>query len=372
MLLAKRRIYEHIGESSFTLSDIWKLMALHFDELQSSTITHIITRTDFIMHAMTWLIISVTLFLFQFNAIHVQAFSKAQIPARSLFVLHQSTTTAVTEIQLTSPPMQVYIEDTDAYGVVYNTNYVRAYERALHWFGESSPVASELLRKQDWSTLKVKKQRFVKSHALGGDFVVTGTRRSQSETMEEWELEMANQESGTIYNSAIITIGTELPSPGPLDCDGASSPMAENFLLYRDEFDINLHGRLPLRNAMNPFERARSNGIGGPDALRRLQQEDGLIFVVTSIDEAALIHNDAVLCRPGSAVTVTTTVQVKRRGMIRFLHTMWANDKCGVPQRVAQAVVVLMTLDAATRKPSSALPDWLKERLSAMGNSDIC
>jgi acyl-CoA thioesterase FadM len=267
--------------------------------------------------------------------------------------------------------MQVFIEDTDAYGVVYNTNYVRAYERALHWFGESSPAASELLRKQDWSTVKVDKQRFKKSHALGGDFVVTGTRKSQSATLEVWELEMANQESGTIYNSAVITIGTELPSPPPLDCDGALSPMAGSFLLYRDEFDINLHGRLPLRNVMNPFERSRSNGLGGPDTLRRLQEEDGLIFVVTSVDEAALIHNDGVLCRPGSTVTVTTVVQIKRRGIMRFLHTMWADDDSGVPHRVAQAVVVLMTLDAATRKPTSAIPDWLKEKLSGMGRKEM-
>lgn len=267
--------------------------------------------------------------------------------------------------------MQVFIEDTDAYGVVYNTNYVRAYERALHWFGESSPVASELLRKQDWSTVKVEKQRFKKSHALGGDFVVTGTRKSHSPTLEVWELEMANQESGTIYNSAVITIGTELPSPPPLNYDEALSPMASNFLLYRDEFDINLHGRLPLRNVMNPFERSRSNSLGGPDALRKLQEEDGLIIVVTSVDEAALIHNDAVRCRPGSTVTVTTVFQVKRRGMIRCLHTMWADDDSGVPHRVAQAVVVLMILDAATRKPTSAIPDWLKEKLTLMGSGDL-
>jgi acyl-CoA thioesterase FadM len=117
---------------------------------------------------------------------------------------------------------------------------------------------------------------------------------------------------------------------------------------------------------MNPFERARSNSLGGPDSLRRLQQEDGLIFVVTNIEEAALIRNDAVVCRPGTQVTVTTAVQVKRRGMIRFLHTMWAPDTGGTLQRVAQAVIVLMTLDAETRKPTSALPDWLKDRLAEM------
>ena len=31
-----------------------------------------------------------------------------------------------------SPSFHVYIEDTDAYGVMYNANYLRAYERALH------------------------------------------------------------------------------------------------------------------------------------------------------------------------------------------------------------------------------------------------
>ncbi|KAI2511252.1 hypothetical protein MHU86_3218 [Fragilaria crotonensis] len=332
-----------------------------FDQARSARRVAMQSRTSFI--------ISFMVILLHFHGCH--AFSTYQLSARSRSALHLSTSTAVTEIKLESPPMQVFIEDTDAYGVVYNTNYVRAYERALHWFGESSPVASELLRKQDWSTVKVEKQRFKKSHALGGDFVVTGTRKSQSPTLEVWELEMANQETGTVYNSAVITIGTELPSPPPLNYDEALSPMAGNFLLYRDEFDINLHGRLPLRNVMNPFERSRSNSLGGPDALRKLQEEDGLIIVVTSVDEAALIHNDAVRCRPGSTVTVTTIFQVKRRGMIRCLHTMWADDDSGVPHRVAQAVVVLMILDAASRKPTSAIPDWLKEKLTLMGSGDL-
>lgn len=288
--------------------------------------------------------------------------------------------------------MKVYIEDTDAYGVVYNTNYVRAYERALHGFGTlpilSSPLGAsttshELLHQQDWCTVKVEKQRFQKSHALGGNFVVTGTRRSSSSSSsgsivdnasstsrhEVWDVEMTNEECGTIYNSATLTIGTDLPSPPPLRLDGAMLPTTkDDFVLYRDEFDINLPGRLPLRNVMNQFERARSNGLGGPDSLRRLQHEDGLIFVVTNIEEASLIHNDAVVCRPGMHVTVTTAIQVKRRGMMRFLHTMWAADTNGTPQRVAQAVVVLMTLDAETRKPTSVLPDWLKDRLAEMAS----
>ena len=39
-----------------------------------------------------------------------------------------STTTSARTFSSTS---QVYIEDTDAHGVVYNANYLRAYERAL-------------------------------------------------------------------------------------------------------------------------------------------------------------------------------------------------------------------------------------------------
>ena len=294
-----------------------------------------------------------------------------------------TTTTILPELKLTSPPMKVYIEDTDAYGVVYNTNYIRAYERALHGFGsialspEGMPMSNELLlQQQDWYTVKVEKQRFQKSHALGGDFVVTGTRRSSSicdysspTRQEVWDLEMTDEECGTIYNSATLTIGTDLPSPPPLRLDGTILPTTtDHFVLYRDEFDINLPGRLPLRNVMNQFERARSNGLGGPDSLRRLQHDDGLIFVVTNIEEAALIHNDAVVCQPGMQVTVTTAIQVKRRGMMRFLHTMWAADTVGTLQRVAQAVVVLMTLDAETRKPTSALPDWLKDRLTQMAS----
>jgi len=290
-----------------------------------------------------------------------QAFTLNPISSRCCTAL-QSTAAAVTEIQFTSLPTQVYIEDTDAYGIVYMPNYVRAYERALHGFGASG--ASELLSKQDWSIVQVDKQRFKKAFALGESFIVTGTRRSHSSVQEVWVMEMTNP-IGVVCNSAIVTIASELPSPPPLNCDRALPPIEFDLVLYRDEFDINLPGRIPLRNVMRPFEHARSNGLlGGPGLLKRLQDEDGIIFIVTSIDEVALIQNDAAACRPGEPVTVTTAVQFRSRGMTRFLHTLWSKDDAGVPQRMAQAVVVLMTLDKNTKKAISVLPDWLYDRLS--------
>jgi hypothetical protein len=146
--------------------------------------------------------------------------------------------------------------------------------------------------------------------------------------------------------------------------------LEDHFVLHRDEFDITLPHRIPLRAVLNPFERSRSMGLGGPDSLRRLKEEDGIITVVTSIDQAALLENDEALCRPGKAVTATSSVKVLRRGMIlKWTHTLWTDDDAGVPHRVAQAVVNLMMLDAHTRKPTSKLPDWVREILSGEASS---
>lgn len=249
--------------------------------------------------------------------------------------------------------MSVFIEDTDAYGIVYNANYLRYYERALF------DMVSDPERKH-WPVVRVDKHRFRQSPPLGGDFTIVGEKVSESADEETWDVQMIHGD--VVYNSAVITISSVLASAGPLRIAPGSATIQFDCPIYRDEFDANLDHRPPLRNVLNPFERARTTALGGPDSLRSLQSEEGLIFVVTSIDSAVLIDNDAVVCTPGTEITVTTSTKLLRRGMmVKFFQTMWANDKDGKAQRVAQGVVSVMTLDANTRKPTTALPDWLVE-----------
>jgi hypothetical protein len=80
--------------------------------------------------------------------------------------------------QFVTPLLQVYIEDTDAYGVMYNGNYLRAYDRALHMMLEPSPAsAAELGDRDDWSIVSVEVLKFKSPPPLGGTYCIEGTRR---------------------------------------------------------------------------------------------------------------------------------------------------------------------------------------------------
>jgi hypothetical protein len=135
----------------------------------------------------------------------------------------------------------------------------------------------------------------------------------------------------------------------------------DKFTPFRDEFDGDI---IPIRNQLNFFERARSNSLGGPDALRKLQQEDGLIFVVSSIDQGSLVSSPSY-GGIGQSVIVETAVVTKRQGMVmEFQHALLTLNENGGRDRIGQAKVTLVSLNATTRRPTKDLPDWLRHMIN--------
>jgi acyl-CoA thioesterase FadM len=294
------------------------------------------------------------------------------------------TTTAFTsvpaDVRFTTPPMQVYIEDTDAYGVMYNGNYLRCYDRALHMATQDEPRGEVLLMghaHEGWSLLAVAQQKFQSSPALGGSFVVEGVLKesdsSPGNDWELWDMTMKSADGDTIYNTisgvkiakpeeedATSVSSFRVASVEPLDhsrTDTSTAICYDHFRTYRDEFDSHLRGHLPLRNVLNLFERSRTNWLGGPESLRKLQKQEGVVFVVTRIEDCSLLPNNG--CRPGQQLTVETSFVPKRRGMmIQCTQILKAGDT-----PLAQGKITIMTLDETTRRPTSKLPLWLQERM---------
>jgi acyl-CoA thioesterase FadM len=140
-----------------------------------------------------------------------------------------------------------------------------------------------------------------------------------------------------------------------------------DFQVYRDEFDPHLSTHLPLRNILNLFERARTNILGGPDGLRRLQKEEGLLYVVTGIDQCSLVtyssaqqrNGETPLLMAGESLTVATNSILKRGGsMIECQQTAMLGE-----ERVAQALVSIYAISEQTRRPFKKLPQWVLENL---------
>ena len=281
-----------------------------------------------------------------------------------------------------SPMFQCYIEDTDSYGVMYNANYLRSYDRALHsmyalqdrggilYNNNSDNNNNSGARKQsmldtheDWTIIHVDNQKFKTSPKLGGTYCVHGTLVEHLDDMEIWDLVMHETEdpASTIFNSARATIARPGVYATPVRIlaenknDNTFTTTKDIFRLFRDEFDTHFPTHIPLRNVLTLFERSRSNFLGGPDALRRLKDDHGLLFVVTKVNDCCKFPSSEIdgtnsidfLLKPGQLVVVQTDFEVKRKGMIiECHHTLKARNR-----PVAQGTVTLMTLDAATFKP---------------------
>lgn len=283
-----------------------------------------------------------------------------------------------------SPETKVFIEDTDAYGIMYNGNYLRSYDRALHICtlpslanNKTGDEARVTTQHESWSIVSMGYQKFVSSPLLGGDFVVEGNLKDSSNDLEVWDLKMTSPDGETVFNT-VQDLKIARPTNSdrettenkfslehiePFSFDEEESAVtgtAYAFPVHRDEIDAHWTGHLPLRNVLNFFERARSSWFGGPDDLQRLQMEEDIIVVVASIGDCSLIDDQGSTVYPGEFVSVETSYVVKRRGMvIDCYQTLKAENG----SRLAQGKVTLMLIKNSTRRPTSKLPDWVKERL---------
>jgi len=376
----------------------------------------------------------------------------------------QFTTSATpTTFTFISPTYHVYIEDTDAYGVMYNGNYLRSYERAL------SHVSRQNHDSYSWMVTSVTNQKFRSSPSLGEEYIIRGVLLEEGEESggergeegcrrrdheEVWQLEMATRSTKTtgnngdtggddddanwiVHNSATVTIfntlqksssssnekmpekaASESTPQQQLDEDDGGTIFEQRCTAYNDEFDTHhffLQNQqqkqssfaprsiLPIRNAMNFFERSRTNYLGGPDILRKMQVEEDILWVVTSVDDGDLMllfdeeshfvtdeeyHKNTTPLTNSSRreITVRTNFIVKRRGMIvECRHELFIDDEDDEDVRsdsptslsnnstggrrslLAKAKVTVMALKGSTRRPTSKLPNWILDQI--MGTS---
>ncbi|KAL3934580.1 MAG: hypothetical protein SGBAC_009732 [Bacillariaceae sp.] len=270
-----------------------------------------------------------------------------------------------------SQVFQVYIEDTDAYGIMYNGNYLKFYDRALYSQPDMHSVPSP---EKEWSIISLEDQKFIGSPTLGSEFVILGTlKQAPSEDSSVWDLKMTSLDGSQTFNSVSnLRVATpakstdgrstnfgELSKVPAFDAKGTQGE-TNYFTIFRDEMDAHLASQLPLRIVLNLFERARSNLLGGPLDLKRLQEEHGIVVVVTKISDCTLIDEGHVLS-PGQTGHVDTQSVIKRKGMIvECFQTL--KSSCG--KRLAQGKVTLMMINKTTQRPTSRIPEWVMGKLT--------
>lgn len=309
-------------------------------------------------------------------------------------------------------PIKVFIEDTDAYGVMYNANYLRAFDRALHQSsfqerednekditkssveeGTLSKQFSAVLLHEGWSIVAVECIRYKRSPTLGGAFIISGSLMDATEYCEMWNLVMTSVDGATVYNEATGLRIAHPPSPhhnctkqnyttvwplqqqSPLPLvipqslsskkksDTVTTCATDVFPTYRDEFDPHMPFHFPLTSLLRLFERARSNTLGGPDILRQLQKEDNILLVVT--ENRNLSSSMQSQLRPGQSVTVETTVIGRRSGTILDCYQIaFALSAHGERHMFGQGITTVLAINATTHRPVRSMPIWALERLS--------
>jgi acyl-CoA thioesterase FadM len=322
----------------------------------------------------------------------VHAFASCRFTRRTAFVPCASTTdkpidapaASSPSFTFTSPPMPVFMEDTDAYGVKYYANYLLTYERSLHQAQLQNPD-DFLLSTTDWSIVKVDSIKFKRAPLLGSILLIHGIidAEQSNEMYQTWDLSMTCPDGATFYSTAsgvrIQSMEQEPFKVMHLDNLLASSftnntmttHAANTFTTFRDECDPHLPYHLPLCTALKLFERGRTDWIGGPSVLANLRTDHCVAYVVTSITNLSLVsyHNNndrgntpsTQPILPGNCpVIVHLEFCAKRNGrMVESYQTLERQDTCVT---MAQACVTLLALDSRTWKPIKQLPQCFLQK----------
>jgi acyl-CoA thioesterase FadM len=281
----------------------------------------------------------------------------------------------------TTSPIPVYIEDTDAYGVIYNANYLRAYDRAIQSW--NTPTKEPGQQNTNFIISKVESMKYKQSPMLGEKYVINGRPRELSSVSSSsschsnpvvWDLTMTSPDGSIVYNVAqgvhvmamspaqkrlkdVFTTGTV--NGEEKASDFFQSVFTHEYVTHRDEFDTNY--RIPLHTHLKYFERSRSDALGGPRSLRKLQEQENVLVVVTSNHDCESLvvlasdNDDETMDeRAISTVRVTTGVRLRRRSSVVECY----QTACFKSKPIARALTTVMVIDAASKKPTP-LPDWV-------------
>jgi len=305
---------------------------------------------------------------------------------------------------------EIFLESTDAFGIVYNANYVTLYQRALE--------ENLILKKspgQDFVVVeKIENMKFTRAAELGDILRVENCFKEVINISDEvdsvgtgirivCEQKCTRASDGEIINSAttyatLFNTDGDYKSVSPdlfvsacnFDENAASIDtkrqpkgrrvISEPIRVFSDELqmigvDVNGNARhgIGLFSALRYFERSRTLHYGGPKELQKFTSE-GIAVVVAKVDNLVLHHphenNSAINVATGDTVVIENYLQSRGKSLITFHHRLYLNKGFTETQfsealpnslLIAECSVVLACLNATTGR-AAAFPDWAHER----------
>lgn len=278
----------------------------------------------------------------------------------------------------------VYIEDTDAFGVVFYANYLRFYERVVADFlglpeCEAAFVDSGLL----YGIESLGNMKFNAAACLGDELEVCCSAQGLDRGGRlSFGASVVRAADGTKLNSIDVQVGfrdrvTGLPAERwPLATPTAlaeardapakrvappagSAAFSAQYRLQADE--LGGHGGLTMHGALRFFERQRSALLGGPSALAELQAA-GVQVVVARITRASLTAS-AGTASMGAPIESRCGLELKARGT-KVVFDQWLL-RGATDEPLAHAEVVCLCVDVS-RGGLVPVPEGIRERIESL------
>mmetsp|Transcript_66656 Transcript_66656/g.124436 ORF Transcript_66656/g.124436 Transcript_66656/m.124436 type:complete len:400 (+) Transcript_66656:31-1230(+) len=259
--------------------------------------------------------------------------------------------------------MRVYIEHTDCYGVVFYGNYFQFFQCAL------SEMYSSFNRGERASIVVAKNARYMNAAKLG-DLVKVSIRPADEEgdymdpCLQTWEVSASTGDCE--YMSALITVLVHSGDDAPLlgECPAAKTLGASAWpaclgghtaVTRISSFEPYRRPEPALQDMLCWFERARSDILGGPQALQNVS-DLGILIVVARIED--LEYRPASLpCQEMASAQVAFEVRSTfeyqpRRGKLVIDERIYAvvDGKDADATCVARMLVTCVCIDAESRR----------------------
>jgi len=306
-------------------------------------------------------------------------------PCHKTLVMQQTSSVTRQEcLQGFSHKFSIYIEDTDCYGVVYNCNYLKFFDRARQTALGLLPLKNLRRKDVELLTTYVDELRLPGAAVLGQELRIEskvvaskgrgGIQWEQSLICEDTDAVLAKMEATTKFVHASSTgIGDVLEAfrgnssvrswleEGEEEEEAAGETRTfvmegrvheEEVIVFADDFDG--RGRISDLSIAKMFERNRNIALGGPAGLNRLKEE-GFLVVVTHFNDFSI--HDEIPCEVGDTVRVRSTCQLRKSKFSFFQEVVAASG-----ETKAKARITCLCIDAESKK-LRAPPEWVTSQL---------
>ena len=249
-------------------------------------------------------------------------FSNKNRALKNIQATQSTSTDTGTNIEV-SLMQSIYIEYTDAFQIVLNSNYPMFTERALQSHHNNDNDNDKY--SQYGRLIKCKKMMFTKPVSLGHQlsfYIHQGRKSSVGLTVKAYSSSSSDDEE--ICFTATGAVLQPLPPPSPLSPPPLQPHTHKSsYITYPDEIDHNY--QYTTRTIFNLLERGRSDVLGGPLVLATAITS-GVKIVVARVNDYNYYYRNCNSSGNGNGSKVSVLTNIDNLGLMVNFHQAIVED----------------------------------------------